>query len=121
MYTLFCAVNIKIRFRYKQLIYFTNRIRTSNIAFTKKLIYFLIVLFLSTLRSFCVSQAHRHAHGSRTNYELKGINRGTHCKINDLFRIEIMAAAYSRMHIPNVKRCLVRDVRPSIFPPLSFF
>ncbi|KYN28850.1 hypothetical protein ALC57_01813 [Trachymyrmex cornetzi] len=70
---------------------------------------------------FCVSQPHRHAHVSRTNYELKGINRGTHCKINDLFRIEIMAAAYSRMHIPDIKHasCEMSDLQPFRLHPIS--
>jgi len=74
-------------------------------------------LIFSDFLNFCrhrtaVSQTHRHAHASRTNYELKGINRGTHCKINDLFRVEIMAAAYSRMRIPDVKRasCEMSDL-----------
>jgi hypothetical protein len=80
----------------------------------KELIYFPISVSVDTAQLSCFASTHGRAHVSRTNYELKGINRGTHCKINDLFRIEIMAAAYSRMHIPDVKRasCEMSDLRP---------
>lgn len=82
----------------------------------KKLMHFPIIFFISVgiTCSSCVSQTHRHTHMNR---ELKGINRGTHCKISDSFRIEIMAA-YSRMHIPNVLKrvlCETSDLRPFFF------
>jgi len=73
--------------------------------------YFPVLLFRYRASS---RSAPARAHISRMNHEAKGINRGTHCKISDSFRIEIMAAAYSRMRIPRVKRasCEMSDLRP---------
>jgi len=75
--------------------------------------------FGTALALAALRHARARAHISRMNHQAKGINRGTHCKISDSFRIEIMAAAYSRMRIPRVKphaRCQISDLSPLVSP-----